>query len=89
MLSSRRARFTYVLSLLTAFLVVLGLATVVLRQAVMAGPAEAWMMAGVLAVVVGLPLAMVLLPVISWLQHRRRAWSIVPHAGGNVPGVGQ
>ena len=88
-MSSLRARFAYVLSLLTALLVVLGLAIVVLRQAVMAGPAEAWMMGGVLAVVVGLPLAMVLLPVISWLQHRSRAWSIIPYAGGNVPGAGQ
>ena len=89
MLSSSRARFAYVLSVLAAFLVVLGLAVVVLRQAVMAGTPEAWMMAGILAVVVGLPLAMVLLPVASWLQRRLKGSLIVPHAGENVPGTGQ
>lgn len=89
MLSSPRARAAYVLSLLIAFLAVLGLAAVVLRQAAMAGTAEGWMMAGILAVVVGLPLAMVLLPVISWLGARAKAWAIIPHAGENVPGAGQ
>ena len=89
MLSSSRARLTYVLSLLAAFAVVLGLAVVVLKQAFLAGTAEAWMMAGVLAVVVGLPLAMLLLPVASWLQRQARAWRIIPNAGENVPGVGR
>jgi uncharacterized membrane protein SirB2 len=89
MLSSPRARFAYVLTVLPALLIMLGLAIVVLRQAVMAGTAEAWMMAGILTVVVGLPLAMVILPVIGWLQRRLRAVSIVPHSGGNVPGTGQ
>ncbi|HEV8692814.1 MAG TPA: hypothetical protein VGQ93_01300 [Lysobacter sp.] len=88
-MSSTRARFAYVLSLLAAFLVVLGLAVVVLRQALMAGTAEGWMMAGILAVVVGLPMVMVMLPVVSWLQRRFKGWSIVPHAGENVPGAGQ
>lgn len=89
MLSSSRARLAYVLSLLAAFVVVLGLAMVVLRQAILAGTAEAWMMAAVLAVVVGLPLAMVLLPIAGWLQRRMRDWRIIPNAGVNVPGVGQ
>ena len=89
MLSSSRARLAYVLSLLTAFLVVVGLAVVVLKQAFLAGTAEAWMMAAVLAVVVGLPLAMVLLPVASWLQRHARSWRIVPNSGENVPGVGR
>lgn len=89
MLSSTRARFAYVLTLLAAFLVVLGVAVVVLRQASMAGAAEAWMMAGVLAVVVGLPMAMLMLPVVSWLQRRVRSWLIVPNTGENVPRAGQ
>lgn len=89
MLSSSRARLAYVLSLLAAFVVVLGLAMVVLRQAILTGTAEAWMMAAVLAVVVGLPLAMVLLPIAGWLQRRMRDWRIIPNAGVNVPGVGQ
>ena len=88
-MSSSRARLTYVLSLLTAFLVVLGLAVIVLKQAFVAGTAEAWMMAAVLVVVVGLPLAMLLLPVASWLQRQARGWRIVPNAGENVPGVGR
>lgn len=89
MLSSSRARLAYVLSLLAAFVVVLGLAMVVLRQAILTGTAEAWMMAAVLAVVVGLPLAMLLLPIAGWLQRRMRDWRIIPNAGVNVPGVGQ
>lgn len=89
MLSSRRAKYAYVLTLLAAFLAVLGLAAVVLRQAMMAGAAEAWMMAGVLMVVVGLPLAMLLLSVASWVLRRVRAWAIIPGVGENVSGVGQ
>jgi len=89
MLSSPRARFAYVLTMLAAFVGVLGLAVVALKQAISAGAAEGWMMAGVLAVVVGLPLALVLLPVASWLQQRARRYTIVPNMGQNVPGVGQ
>lgn len=89
MLSSPRARFAYVLTMLAAFAGVLGLAAIALKQAISAGAAEGWMMAGVLAVVVGLPLALVLLPVASWLQQRVRRYAIVPNTGENVPGVGQ
>ena len=89
MLSSPRARFAYVLTMLAAFAGVLAVAAVALRQAIDAGAAEAWMMAGVLAVVVGLPLAMVLLPVAGWLQVQTRRAAIVPNAGENVPGAGQ
>lgn len=89
MLSSPRARFAYVLTLLAAFAGVLVVAAVALAQAMRAGAAEGWMMAGVLAVVVALPLALVLLPVASWLQERAKKFAIVPNAGENVPGVGQ
>lgn len=89
MLSSPRARFTYVLTMLAAFAGVLGLAVIALKQAIYAGAAEALMMAGVLSVVVALPLALVLLPVISWLQRRIRKAAIVPDVGENVPGVGR
>lgn len=89
MLRSSRARFTYVLTLLVAFAVMLGLGAVVLKQAFLAGTAEAWMMAGILAVVVGLPLAMLLLSVASWLQRQAGTWRIIPDMGENVPGVGQ
>ncbi|GAB3103425.1 hypothetical protein [Lysobacter terrae] len=89
MLSSPRARFTYVLTMLAAFAGVTGLAVIALKQAIYAGAAEALMMAGVLSVVVALPLALVLLPVISWLQQRVRKAAIVPDVGENVPGVGR
>lgn len=89
MLSSPRARFAYVLTMLAAFAGVLGLAAIALKQAISAGPAEAWMMAGVLAVVVALPLALVLLPVASWLQQRAHCYAIVPNTGENVPGMEQ
>ena len=75
--------------MLAAFAGVLGLAAVALKQAISAGAAEGWMMAGVLAVIVGLPLAMVLLPVVSWLQQRARRYAIVPNTGENVPGAEQ
>ena len=88
MLSSPRARFAYVLIMLAAFAGVLGLAVIVLKQALFAGVAEAWMMAGVLAVV-GLPLALILLPVASWLKRNVRAHGIIPNAGENVPGAGR
>ncbi len=89
MLSSPRARFAYVIAMLAAFAGVLGLAAITLKQAIHAGAAEAWMMAGVLAVVVALPLALTLLPVASWLQQRMRKSAIVPNAGENVPGMGR
>lgn len=89
MLSSPRARFAYVLIMLAAFAGVLGLAAIVMKQALFAGVAEAWMMAGVLVVVVGLPLALILLPVASWLKQNMRTHGIIPDAGENVPGVGQ
>lgn len=89
MLVSSRARFAYVAVMLAAFAGVLGLAAIALKQAIQAGAPEAWMMAGVLAVVVALPLAMVLLPVASWLQARARRMAIIPNAGENVPGAGQ
>lgn len=89
MLSSVRARFVYVLSMLAAYVVVLGLVVVVLQQALVAGTAEAWAMAGVLAVVVGVPLMLLLLPVASWLKYRLQAPVIVPDMGDNVPGMGQ
>jgi hypothetical protein len=89
MLSSPRARFAYVLIMLAAFAGVLGLAAIVLKQALFAGVAEAWMMAGVLVMVVGLPLALILLPVASWLKRNVRAHGIIPDAGENVPGAGQ
>lgn len=89
MLSSPRARFAYVLTMLAAFAGVSGLAAVALKQAISAGAAEAWMMAGVLATVVGLPLALILLPVASWVQRRVHEHRIIPNAGENVPGVGR
>ncbi|MFC5569577.1 hypothetical protein ACFPN1_05830 [Lysobacter yangpyeongensis] len=89
MLSSPRARLAYLLTMLLAFAGILGLAVIALEQAISAGPAEAWMMAGVLAVVVALPLALVLLPVAGWLQRRARKVVIVPNAGQNVPRAGR
>lgn len=89
MLSSPRARFAYVLTMLAALAGVLGLAVIALKQAIHAGAAEAWMMAGILAVVVGLPLAMILLPVAGWLQRQARRTGFVPNTGENVPGVGR
>lgn len=89
MLNSPTTRAVYVLSLLAALMVVLGLGLVVMREAFSAGSAEAWMTGLVLLVVVGLPAVMVLLPVAAWLRRRAALRAIVPPAGENVPGAGQ
>ena len=75
--------------MLAAFAGVLGLAAIALKQAISAGTAEGLMMAGVLAVVVALPLPLVLLPVASWVQQRAHRYVIVPNTGENVPGAEQ
>lgn len=89
--SSSPLRAAYVLVLLFALVAIGWLALLVLRQAIRAGAAEGWMMAGILAVVVGLPIAMLLLPASDWATRRRRrpVSAIVPNAGVNVPRAGQ
>jgi len=89
MLSSRRAHFAFLLLMLPAMAVLGWLAAIVLRQAWATGSAEAWMMAWVLAFVVGLPATMLLLPIAGWLRTRMLRMHIIPHAGVKIPGTGQ
>lgn len=88
--SSPRTRAVLLLALVFALAAIAWLAVLVLREAVRAGAAEAWMMAGILAIVVGLPVAMLLLPVIDRMARAPgRSAGIVPNTGVNVPGAGQ
>jgi hypothetical protein len=52
------------------------------------GPGETWLMAWMLAFVVGLPLALPLLGLARWWQSFLRRPRIVPHSGGKVPCAG-
>lgn len=84
--TSPRTRAAFVLALVFAVAAIAWLAVLVLREAIRAGAAEAWMMAGILAIVVGLPVAMLLLPVIDRMGRApRRPPGIVPNVGVNVP----
>lgn len=89
MLSPRQLRFAFLPLMLLALSVLMGLAVVAFREALAAGAAEVWMMAWLLAFVVGLPLLLVLLPVVEALRARGSRSAIVPLAGGKIPGAGQ
>ena len=81
---------------LTAFLPILLLAGIALawlaflalREAMALGAGEAWLMAWMLAFVVGLPLALPVLGLARWLQSFGRTARIVPHSGEKVPCAG-
>ena len=85
MLSTRRARLTY-LPIMLAALVGLGwLAVIVFRLALESGRGEAWMTAWVLSFVVALPTAMLLLAAFAAVGRSRPAHGIIPNAGVNIP----
>ena len=89
MLSPRLLRFAFLPLMLLALSVLAGLAVLVFQQALAAGAAEAWMMALVLAVVVGLPALVLLLPVAGSWQSRRVRPGTIPLMGEKIPGTGQ
>lgn len=89
MLSPRLLRFAFLPLMLLALSVLVGLAVIVFRQALAAGAAEAWMMALVLAFVVGLPALVLLLPVAGSLRVSRSKIRTVPFMGEKIPGAGQ
>lgn len=70
-------------------MVLAGLGVIALEQASRLGSSEFWLMAWMLAFVVGLPVALVLLAVAGALQRRRRQAPIIPSTGVKIPGAGQ
>ena len=88
-MSFRRIALTTLLpALLVAGIALAWLAILALREAMALGPGETWLMAWMLAFVVGLPLALPLLGLARWWQSFLRRPRIVPHSGGKVPCAG-
>ncbi|PNS07631.1 hypothetical protein [Solilutibacter silvestris] len=85
MLSLPATRFAYAVVTLAGLVGVPWLAVITLKQVVSIGTAEAWMLVGVLAIVAGLPLLLLALTAVDWLQRRLHRYVTIPHTGGNVP----
>ena len=85
MLSTRRARLTYLPIMLAAMAGLGWLAMIVFRLALEDGRGAAWMTAWVLAFVVALPTAMLLLAAFGAAGRSRPGRGIIPNAGVNVP----
>ena len=75
-------------ALLLAGFALAGLAFVALREAMALGAGEAWLMAWMLAFVVGLPLSLPVLGLARWWQSFARSARVVPHSGEKVPCAG-
>lgn len=89
MLTPRQARLVFLPLMLAAMSGVASLAVVVFRQGLAAGPAEAWLLAWVLAFTVALPAVMLLLPMLGALQVRLTLARTIPYSGDKIPGAGQ
>lgn len=85
MLSTRRARLTYLPIMLSAMAGLGWLAALVFRLALESGHGEAWLTAWVLAFVVALPTAMLLLAAFAAVGRNRPDRGIIPNAGVNIP----
>jgi hypothetical protein len=82
-------RFLASLLLAVVLFVLVGLGMAAFRQALSIGSAEVWLMAWVLAFVVGLPVLVVLLAVLGAAQLHPPRFRIIPFAGVKIPGAGQ
>ena len=88
-MSFRRIALTAFLpALLLAGIALAWLAILALREAMALGAGEAWLMAWMLAFVVGLPLALPVLGLARWWQAFVQRPRIVPHSGEKVPCAG-
>ena len=84
----RLAFIAFVPALLLAGSALAGLAFLALREAMALGTGEAWLMAWMLAFVVGLPLSLPVLGLARWWQSLGRSARVVPHSGEKVPCAG-
>ncbi|MEG3192485.1 hypothetical protein [Lysobacter sp. D1-1-M9] len=85
MLTSSTTRTAYLLLMLAAMSVLVGIATLLFRQGLVAGAGEALMLAWVLLFVVALPLGLLLLPLLTLLSGRRSRSAVIPFTGEKVP----
>lgn len=85
----RPFRILAALLLAVTLLLLVGLGMTAFRQALALGSAETWLMAWMLAFVVGLPVLVVLLGALGAAQRNATQWRIVPLMGVKIPGAGQ
>ena len=79
-----------VLPLLPIALAVLAwLGFVALREAFANGGGAAWLMAWVLAFLVGMPLLVLGLAIVGAVQRHQLRQALVPYSGEKIPGAGQ
>ena len=69
--------------------VLVALGMTAFRQALVVGSAEAWLMAWMLAFVVGLPMLVILLAVLGAAHRYAPRLRIIPLVGVKIPGAGQ
>ena len=86
---NRSLRILAALLLAVTLFVLVGLGMAAFRQALGLGSAEPWLMAWMLAFVVGLPVLVVLLAVLGAAQRFAPRLQIIPLAGVKIPGAGQ
>ena len=84
----RLVSIAFLPALLLAGIALAGLAFLALREAMALGTGEAWLMAWMLAFVVGLPLSLPVLGLARWWQSFARSARVVPHSGEKVPCAG-
>lgn len=89
MRAPRPLRLLLLALLLPALAALARLAAASVQQAVAMGTAEAWLMAWMLAFVLGLPVLMLALPATGWLLGHLRRLGTIPLAGVKIPGAGQ
>ena len=85
----RPLRILTALLLAVTLSVLVGLGLAAFRQAMAMGSAEVWLMAWVLAFMVGLPVLVVLLALLGAAQRSDPRLRIIPFVGVKIPGAGQ
>ena len=89
MSAPQRIRLAFLPLLPAALAVLVWLGFSAFREALTQGGGAVWLMAWVLAFLVGMPLLVLFLAVAGALQtHGHRHW-VIPHAGEKIPGTGQ
>ena len=87
------ARQTFRLALLPFLPIALGvlawLGFVAIRESIASGGGDTWLMAWVLAFLVGMPLLVLGLAVAGAAQRHELSRALVPYSGETIPGAGQ
>ena len=89
-MSTRQKARLAVLPLLPIALGVLAwLGFVAIRESILNGGGVAWLMAWVLAFLVGMPLLVLGLAIVGAVQRHQLRQALVPYSGEKIPGAGQ